>query len=146
MEMEKEMQELLDKAMPDIARRVQNELILKCPVDTGRLRNSIKVYAQKDGLLIWMANYGKYVEFGTPPHTIEAKNKKALKFEWTEIQGKMEGKKGRLNKGMTKAQSKNVFFKKVKHPGTRPNPFVRTMITNKLRDIIMEELQKAQLT
>lgn len=138
------MQELLDRAMPDIARRVQNELILTCPVDTGRLRNSIKVIPQEDGILIWMAEYGKYVEFGTPPHTIEPKNKKALKFEWTNVQGEMIGRTGRLKKGMTKAQSKNVFFKKVKHPGTRPNPFVRTMITNKIQKIIIEELQRAQ--
>lgn len=146
MEIEKEMQELLDLAMPEIARRVQNELILTCPVDTGRLRNSIKVIPQTNGLLIWMADYGKYVEFGTPPHTIKPKNKQALKFEWTEIEGKMESKTGRLRKGISKSKAKEVFFKKVKHPGTRPNPFVRTMLKTKLRKIVIEELIKAQTT
>jgi len=64
MTLKKEFQELLNKAMPNIARRVNNELVLTCPVDTGRLRNSIKVKSTKDGLIIWMTNYGKYVEFG----------------------------------------------------------------------------------
>jgi len=128
-----EIQELLEKAIFDIARRLQNELILTCPVDTGRLRNSIKVIPQGKGLLIWMVNYGKFVEFGSPPHIIEPESKKALKFEI--------GKVRRLEKGGSK---EIVFAKKVKHPGTRPNPFIRTAITTKLRNIIMEELIKAQ--
>lgn len=126
------MQELLDKAMPDIARRVNNELVLTCPVDTGRLRASIKVTPTKDGLIIWMVEYGKYVEFGSPPHVIKPKNKKALRFEI--------GKKERLGK---KGKDKNIVFAKiVKHPGSRPQPFVRTMISNKLVRIIKEEIMK----
>jgi len=35
-----------------------------CPVDTGRLRASIKVIPSDKGLIIWMVIYGKYVEFG----------------------------------------------------------------------------------
>ena len=115
------MDELLGKAIFDIARRLQNELKLKCPVDTGRLKSSIKVKSYEKGLIIWMVEYGKFVEFGTPPHIINPNEKKALKF-------KMDGK--------------NVIVKKVKHPGTRPNPFIRTAITTKLREIIIEEMIK----
>lgn len=118
-----EIQELLEKAIFDIARRLQNELILTAPVDTGRLRNSIKVIPQGKGLLIWMVNYGKFVEFGTPPHVIAPTEKKALKF---------------------RSEGTEIIVKKVQHPGTRPNPFIRTAITTKLRNIIMEELIKAQ--
>ncbi len=117
--MEDELQRLLDKAIFPIAVRLQNELLLTCPVDTGRLRNSIKVNSSKEGLTIFMAEYGKFVEFGTPPHVIKPVNKKALKF---------------------KAGGKDIIVKKVKHPGTRPNPFVRTAINTKLRGIIVEEL------
>lgn len=128
------MQDLLDKAMPEIARRVLNEIIITCPVDTGRLRNSLKVIPTKDGLIIWGVEYLKYVEFGSPPHVIKPKSKKALRFEI--------GKKERLGK---KGRDKNIVFAKiVHHPGNRPNPFIRTMISNKLRKIIIEELQKAQ--
>lgn len=59
-----EIEELLEKAIPKIAIRLQNELILKCPVNTGRLRNSIKVRQSNEGVIIWMADYGKFVEFG----------------------------------------------------------------------------------
>ena len=117
-----EIEELLDKALFDIARRMQNELILVAPVDKGRLRNSIKVKPYGKGLIIWMVDYGKFVEFGTPPHIITPKEKKALAW------GKKSGGK------------KEFVFKKVRHPGTRPNPFIRNTIQNKLQNIIIEEL------
>ena len=120
----------LEKAMPDIARRMLNELILVCPVDTGRLRNSIKVIPQGKGLFIWMVDYGEYVEFGQNPHIIKPKSKKALRFEVGRIE-RLSGKK----KGKT-----IVFAKEVKHPGTRPNPFIRNTIQTKLKQIIIEEI------
>ena len=116
-----EIEERIEKALPRIAIRMQNELILAAPVDTGRLRNSIKVKATDEGIVIWMVDYGKFVEFGTPPHIIEPDSKKALKF-------KIEGKE--------------LIRKKVKHPGTRPNPFIRNTIQNKLKNILIEELSK----
>lgn len=119
-----EIEERLERALPRIAIRMQNELILASPVDTGRLRNSIKVKSTEEGLIIWMVDYGKFVEFGTPPHIITPKEKEALKF-------KIRREKGKI-----------VFAKVVKHPGTRPNPFIRNTIQNKLRNIIHEELMK----
>lgn len=104
-----------------IAIKLQNELILVCPVDKGILRNSIKVVPIEDGLLISMVEYGKYVEFGTPPHIITPKEKKALKFK--------------SGKGF-------IFSKKVRHPGTRPNPFIRNTVRNKLPKIIQEEINR----
>ena len=117
-----EIQERLNRALPRIAIRMQNELILKAPVDTGRLRNSIKVGSDENGLIIVMVDYAKFVEFGSPPHIIKPKNKESLRF-------KGKGKKF-------------VFTKEVKHPGSRPNPFIRNTINNKLRKIIAEELSR----
>lgn len=51
------------------------------------------------------APYWQYVYLGTPPHTIKAVNAKALYFYWAKV-------------------GEWVFFKKVEHPGTSPNPFV----------------------
>lgn len=116
-----EVEEALKKALPDIARRMQNELTLIAPVDTGRLKNSIKVKVGGEGIVIWMVEYGKYIEFGTPPHIIKPKDKQALKFK-------------------VKRGGKNIFAKEVKHPGTRPNPFIRNTIQNKLQNIIIEEI------
>ena len=47
-------------------------------------------------------SYGVFVREGTKPHTIEARNKKALRF----FMGGQE-----------------IFVKKVHHPGTKPNPY-----------------------
>lgn len=116
-----DIEDALKKALPSIARRMQNELVLVSPVDTGRLRNSIKVKVTDRGITIWMVEYAKFVEFGTPPHIIKPKDKKALKFK-------------------VKRGGKNIFAKKVKHPGTRPNPFIRNTIQNKLQNIIIEEI------
>lgn len=116
-----EIEEKLNKALPEIARRFQNELMIKAPVDTGRLRNSIKVENTPNGLIISLVDYAKWVEFGSLPHIIEPKDKKALKF-----------KKGK----------KDVFAKKVRHPGNRPNPWIRNTIRNKLATIIKEEILK----
>lgn len=118
-----EIRELLDKAMFNIAIRLQNELLITCPVDTGRLKNSIKVLPQDQGLIIGMVGYGKFVEFGTPPHVIIPTEKKALKF---------------------KAGGEEIIVKKVQHPGTRPNPFVRTALFTKLGKIIEEEIIRAK--
>ena len=48
--------------------------------------------------------YAEAVEFGTAPHIIVPKNKKALAFSM---------------------DKKKVIVKKVKHPGTRPQPYMR---------------------
>ena len=119
-----EIEERLERALPEIAIRMQNELMLVAPVDTGRLKNSIKVKSTSEGLIIWMVDYGKFVEFGTPPHIIKPTEKKALKFKVKKESGKI------------------VFAKKVRHPGTRPNPFIRNTIQNKLRNIIIEEINR----
>ena len=116
-----EIEERLSRAIPRIARRMQNELVLASPVNTGRLRNSIKVESTNKGIVITIVDYAMFVEFGTPPHLIKPKNKKSLKF---------------------KGDAGDVFAKEVKHPGTRPNPFIRNTINNKMQQIIMEELTR----
>ena len=66
----------------------------------------------------------------TPPHIIKPKNKQALRFE--------VGKIDRL-----KGKGKNIVFaKEVKHPGTRPQPFIRNTLQSKLKHIIIEEITR----
>jgi len=91
----------------DIAREMQRE----APVDTGRLRDSIRVKNMGDHIVIGPegVDYGVYVEYGTPPHDIRPRTGKALKFE---INGK------------------TVFASVVHHPGTKPNPFAERAAQN----------------
>jgi len=78
------------------------------PVDTGRLKTSIKLFPSIPGAKSYVladgVTYGIDVEFGTAPHIIRPRTKKALKF---------------------KSGGKDVFAKKVKHPGTPAQPFFR---------------------
>jgi len=116
-----DIKETIERAIPRIAIRLQNELIIAAPVDTGRLRNSIRVTADGNTLTISIVDYALFVEFGTSPHIIKPKDKQALKF---------------------KAGGEFIFAKEVHHPGTRPNPFIRNTLRNKLGKIIQEEIQK----
>ncbi len=53
--------------------------------------------------------YGEFVIQPTRPHVIRAKRGRALRFNWPKAGGV-------------------VFFAKVNHPGTRPNPFFSQVI------------------
>jgi len=111
----------MNLAINEIAILLTQELAQACPVDTGYLKNSISYKIENDTIVIYMADYADYVEFGTPPHLIKAKNKKAL--HW-------------------KDGNKDVFAKQVNHPGTAPNPFIRNTMMNKFPQIVEAALKK----
>jgi len=101
---------------------------------------NIKIIQMKQGMIYNITLEGEdtfyakgILTHNTPPHIIKPKNKKALKFEVGRIE-RLSGKGGK---------KKIVFAKEVRHPGTRPNPFIRNTIINKLKLIIIEELMKA---
>ncbi|MER5705988.1 HK97 gp10 family phage protein [Streptomyces sp. NPDC002122] len=91
------------------ARQVVARAKILAPVDTGRLRASIRVERRSTFGLRQRWTVGSDVEYapmvndGTRPHVIRPRTKKALKF-------KMGGK--------------TVYAKVVHHPGTRANPFL----------------------
>jgi hypothetical protein len=91
-----------------------------CPVNTGALKNSIWFKIDGNDIIISMKKYGKNVEFGTPPHVIEPKKAKAL--HW-------------------KGDGGDIFAKKVNHPGTRPQPFIRSTMKNKLPSILQRRMK-----
>lgn len=75
------------------------------PVRTGRLKQSIQIRVQGMAITIGPDTpYAGYVEFGTKPHEIRAKNAKALSFF---------------------VGGRRVTVKSVHHPGTKAKPFVR---------------------
>lgn len=61
-------------------------------------------YYSKSKTVIAEMEYSADIEYGTKPHEIQAKTAKALHF---------------------KKDGKDVFVKKVQHPGTKPNPVMR---------------------
>lgn len=112
--------DIIANAMPGIGNDLVNELVRVAPVDTGFLRNSIDYTYSKRTVTIHMPSYAMYVEFGTAPHEIRAINKKSL--HW-------------------KKDGVDFFAKVIHHPGTQPNPFIRTTINTKLRDIIIKNIK-----
>lgn len=108
-------------AVNEIAIELTQALAEEAPVDTGFLKNSISYKIEDDKIIISMADYADYVEFGTPPHVITPKSKKAL--HWKE-------------------NGEDVFAKKVNHPGTAPNPFIRKTMMTKFPQIVEAALKK----
>lgn len=97
------------RELENTGRRVVNRAKILCPVDTGRLRASIKGRTSRTWTLrpqftiSTNVDYAEMVQNGTRPHTIRPRTKQVLKF----------------NVG-----GQTVFAKVVHHPGTRARPFL----------------------
>lgn len=110
---EQQFQMFLQRLPEVIALNLSQELAKAAPVDTGMLKNSIDYKVDGNSINIYMAKHGLYVEFGTAPRIIKPKNAKAIPFEDGELKT---------------------------HPGTRPNPFIRTTVRTKMADIIKKSV------
>lgn len=96
----------------DFAEKTMKE---KAPVKTGKLRRSIrKRVGRFEAEIGPTVPYAVYVEYGARPHTIRSVRAKALRFE---------------------ADGTVVFTQLVRHPGTKPQHFIRETV-EELRDRI----------
>src|SRR3954471_9372651 len=87
------------------ANYIKGEMEARVPVRTGRLRQSISIQVHSHSVVIGPhTDYDAFVEFGTKPHVIKAKNKKALMFF---------------------SGGQRIIVKEVHHPGTKAQPYVR---------------------
>ena len=67
-EMKHKKDEAVERALEMIGMQCENYAILACPVDTGRLKNSLthKVHAKEESVVIGTdVEYAPYVEMGT---------------------------------------------------------------------------------
>lgn len=91
------------------------------PVNSGNYRSEINY----DGAntITAQANYSADIEYGTGAHEITAQTAQALHF---------------------KQNGKDVFYKKVNHPGTRPNPVMRNAAAKVQKEIpqIWQQVQR----
>lgn len=99
---------------------VQETAVLNAPRKTGVYQRSIEYDGDKT--VIANANYSADIEYGTNAHEIKPVNAQALHF---------------------KQNGKDVFYKKVNHPGTQPNPIMRMAARTVQKEIpkIFKELQ-----
>lgn len=103
-------------ALGDIAQDIASDMRRGAPVDTGRLRGSIEADLVEPGMgfaatvKIWARTpYAVFVELGTRAHIIRAKNARVL----------------------ANRRTGQVFGPVVNHPGTKPNPFMRSALYRK---------------
>ena len=98
--------------MQRLALQVVAEQKRLVPRKTGNLGRSIHVQnvTRTSASVIASANYAAFTEYGTRPHEIVPRAKKALRFA--------VGANRRLS-GSPRSGSPVVFAKRVRHPGTR---------------------------
>ena len=86
---------------------------------TGNLQRSITWYmqAENSARIIAQADYAKFVEFGTKPHAILPKRRKALKIPTPEGY---------------------IFRKKVSHPGSKSYPFFFANLQDRAQRVAIE--------
>lgn len=115
-----------DTALDRSAKKIEGDAVRKAPVNKsfggGTLRQSIG--SRKSGPLAYTvaatAAYATYVNFGTRPHVIRAKNAKAL----------------------ANTRTGQFFGKTVNHPGTRAQPFFSDAVKDG-EPFINKELSRA---
>lgn len=94
------------RVVMETAVRVESGAISRAPVDKGNLKKSMGRKTYKGGMAAEVYNtaeYAPHVEFGTRPHEIRPK-------------------KGRLLSWVK--SGKRIFARKVRHPGTKAQPFL----------------------
>ena len=91
--------------MRDLALHAVREQKNLAPVRTGNLRRTIHLgsVSSRSATTVAGANYAAHVEFGTRPHVITPVRRKVLRFS---------------------AGGRVVFTRRVRHPGTKPRPFM----------------------
>ena len=105
----------------DLITALREQLEKNGSVVTGNLKRSITFRVQGNVIIVSMAGYGEYVEYGTPSYEIKPVNKKALKFQ---------GPEG------------DVFAKVVHHPGIRPKPFLRPVLHRRFPSIVKRNIER----
>jgi hypothetical protein len=104
--------------MRTLALSAVREQKIEVPRRTGNLGRSIRIrrVTPKEAQTIAAASYALYVHEGTKAHDIRPKNRKALRFP-------ADGGSSTLG-GRVRSGGKVRFAKRVRHPGTKANPFM----------------------
>jgi len=133
---------LAHKAMRDVGGIFQRHAALtttaQLPQKSGKLKESLHyAYGQTWGLFYSdprIAPYARFVHEGTKPHVILPRIKRALAFAWVK-RGYATSRSGR--RYYKKVDFGNVVFRLVRHPGTKPRPFMAEIAEKSKPEITM---------
>lgn len=114
-----EINKRVDMVLELVKNDIVNDIVLNCPVKTGFTRNTVRGEVIENTIVISVGGAIFYIEFGTPPHDITPRDKKALFWEGA-----------------------GHPVKVVHHPGTMPNPIVSTAIDRGLLVYLPKRLQE----
>jgi hypothetical protein len=90
-----------------VADRIADDMRHAVPVDTGRLRSTIKARHMRLKSKIWIGTtYWAHVEYGTRPHEIRSHG----------------------NYPLRNPRTGQVFGRRVWHPGTSAQPYIRPSV------------------
>ena len=142
----KDFQQILLKAVS----RVYLKEIVKQTPGIGTVANAWEIDIDGNDIVIYNEEFGdiiRYIEEGTEPHIIRAKNKKFLKFK------KPDKKSGRPTKkipgNIAFEKDGYIFAKAVYHPGIEARLFIQRILQNpnlsKQFDAEFESLLKKKL-
>lgn len=123
-------QNMLNKAVAQALMRAQSEILKYArditPVDTGRLRDSFKVFVSGKVIhMLWSTEYARIADEGAEPHVIHARAGGWLKFWWKKMGIPMR-------------------IKTVQHPGYTGHFFsdqMRIVAPQFVREAIIREMQ-----
>lgn len=155
---------------------IRDEARRRAPVKTGRLRRSIgtrinKRLTQGAEAVIRVSRrafYGRFIELGAEQHVIEPKGEKHVRAALRRLARKGHTRnakvwdraldtatneiaeiRARSHGLLANRESGEIFGGRVRHPGTRPQPFLRPAIDVKgqaaidtLRDRLMRNIEK----
>lgn len=111
--------EMVKKALEMTMHDIVNDIVMNCPVDTGFTRNTVRGEVEGTTIIIHAGGAIHHIEYGTPPHEITPKDKKALHWKGADHP-----------------------VKKVMHPGTRPNPIVRSAMHRGITEYMPNRLKE----
>lgn len=112
--------------------RVVREAKLRVARKTGNTGRSIHMASQTPTeVRIVAGGAARYLEFGTRPHEIRPKNRKALRWGATAADRRLSGR--------PRVGANVRFAKVVHHPGTRAKPFMRPAVTAALQQSHLSE-------
>ena len=116
----------LKVAMTDTVMTIEKYAKHRCPVDTGNLRSSItpEVKGIEEGSVGTNVEYAMAVEYGSRPHDIKPREKKALAFSVGGTKGRYVTTKSGKRRYQKGKPGEPVVVGRVKHPGTKPQPFL----------------------
>lgn len=98
---------------------------------TGALQASIGYRLVGDEIHIVMEDYGKYIEYGTPPHFPPVEEL----MDWVKVKwGASSDKEAR--------QKAFILARHISKYGTRPFPFIRTTLAQDFTRILKSVLEK----